>query len=204
MFSIYEGIACWLVVKKAPIFICYGFCCSIQDGIYHTQYGGVAFVVQERLFDFIIDSLCLKYSLWWCLTKHDSRRWEVVPVIGGDSHHETSWCIFNIYQCFSSYIRGIVSVFFLLRFSEYFCVLFEICLCISLLVPRIGSLFSTVITGDVVKVYLGFIFLVFFTFIISIFLTLRDHMLISDTVGLGFPIINIVRLVNLKVVYETW
>ena len=31
--SIDEGVACWFIFKKAPIFINTGFCCSIEDGI---------------------------------------------------------------------------------------------------------------------------------------------------------------------------
>ena len=38
--------------------------------------------------------------LWWGLTEHESRRWDITKFFCGDAHQETAWCIFNINQRF--------------------------------------------------------------------------------------------------------
>ena len=60
------------------------------------------FFWRERFFGFIGDSLRLQYLLWWVMIKHDSSRWDIIPFLGGYSHHETACCIFNMYQFFCS------------------------------------------------------------------------------------------------------
>ena len=81
----------------------------------------------KNFFDFISDGFHLQYFLWWGLAKHESRRWYIIPFIGGNYHHETKLCILNIDQCilFSSSIRGLVPIFSLISFSECFCIFFE-------------------------------------------------------------------------------
>ena len=73
--------------------------------------------------------------------------------------HDASLTLTNVF--FSS-IRGLAPIFFLIRFSERLCILFYFCLYRSLIVPCIVSFFSTIISGDEVKVYSGFLFIVFF------------------------------------------
>ena len=149
----------------------------------------------DYLISSVIGSVCKTYfdELW----KHDSRRWEVIPFLIGDPHNETAWCIFNIFQCFLfSTIRGVVTRLLLFHFSKWFFVLFEFYMYRAIIFPRIVSLFSTVIAGDMVKLSLGFLVLVFcFTYIIPSFPILREHKFIYYTVGLVFTIIIKVRLV---------
>ena len=107
--------------------------------------------------------------------------------------HDKSLTFTNIF--FNPQSGVLLPYFFLLHFSEFFCILFEFCLFISLIVSRIVTFLSTLIAGIVVKVSLGFILLIFcFTFIISSFPTLRSHKLISDAVGLVLPVRIIFRL----------
>ena len=129
--------------------------------------------------------------------KHESRRWEFTPFLGGDSHHDTAWCAFNLYQYFFVLLhQGNFPQIFLLYFSECFCNLFEICLYLEFFLPRIVTLFSTVILGDMVKVSSGFLIIVScLSFIISSFTMMCKHKLISDAVELELPIRNKVRLV---------
>ena len=51
-----------------------------------------------------------------------------------------------------SSIRGVVPRFYLLRYSEFFYILFEICKSILFVVPRIVIFLPTIIAGDMVKV----------------------------------------------------
>ena len=54
----------------------------------------------------------------------------------------------------------------------------------------------TIIAGDVVKFFLGFLFLLFcFASIIPGFPTLGEHWLVADTLILGFPIRVIIMLI---------
>ena len=70
------------------------------------------------------------------------------------------------------------------------------CLCIAFTIYRIMNFFSIIIAGDVLKVSVGVLFILFcFTFIIPSFYTLFEHKLVDDTLRLGFPIIVISRLV---------
>ena len=90
---------------------------------------------------------------------------------------------------------GILSSDFSCFFSECFYIIFDFCLCGSLVGTLIVPFLSKEIVVDVVKVSPGFLLLVFcFTFSIPSFPTLHQHKLISDTVGLGLPLIIIVGL----------
>ena len=96
---------------------------------------------------------------------------------------------------FSSSIRGLVSRFYLFDITECFCIFFDLCLCVSITVSLIVTLPPTIFAGDVVKVYLGFLFILFFfTFIIPGFSTLCEHKLVAETLILVFPIRVIIRL----------
>ena len=191
IFYIDEGIACWLIVYKTTIWINSGFYCSSQYGISNTHYVGVAFVVQKHSFGFISDGFHIKYFLWWGLKNRESKIWDIIPFIGGDVRHETTWCILSIHQyfLFSSSIRGIEPRFSLIRFSEWFFTLFEFCLCIAFTVPYMIAFFSTTIVGDLVNISLRLLFLIFcFTIIIPIFPTMYENKLVADTLILVSPI----------------
>ena len=56
---------------------------------------------------------------------------------------------------FSSSIRGLVTIFSLLRLSELFCILFEICPCRAFTVSHIVTVFFAIIVGGVIKVSSG-------------------------------------------------
>ena len=146
----------------------------------------------------------LLFYQWWYLSagllvmsykKNEPRRWEVTPFLGRDSHDETAWCIFNIYQFFSLLHQGACYEILLLHSYEWFWILFRFCIWRAIIVTRRASFFPTFIAGDVVKVSSGFLILVFcFIFIIPSFTTLRKHKLIADAVGLGLPIIIMARM----------
>ena len=93
-----EGIACWLIVEKATNIISTGFYSSIQYGISHRNYVGFSFVARKYFLDFISYGFHLQGLLWWCLSKHQSRRLEVIPFLGECAYHKTGWCILNINQ----------------------------------------------------------------------------------------------------------
>ena len=155
------------------------------------------FVVQETLLNFICDGFHLKDFLLWGLSKHDSSRWYIIPFSSGYDHHETAWCILIISQrfLFSSYIRGIFPIFSLFRLPDCFCILFDPRLCGSFTASRIVTFSSTIISGDVVKVSLRVLFILFFfTLIIPGFPTLCKHKLVVDTFRLVLPIRVIIRL----------
>ena len=198
VFDIDEGVACWLIVNNSPVFINTGFCSSSQDCVSHMHYVGIEFVAQEKFLDFIYDGLHIQDFLWWGLENHETRIWDIIPSFGGDANHETAWCIINIQQYFLLYssIRGIVPIFSLFHIPECFWILFDICLCGAFIVYLIVNFHTTTITSDVVKVYLGFLFILFcFTFIIPSFPTLCKHQLVDDTLRLGLTIRDIIRLV---------
>ena len=59
-----------------------------------------------------------------------------------------------------------------------------------------SGILPTIIAGDVVKVFSGFLFLLFcFASIIPGFPTLGEYWLVSDTLILGLTIIVIIRLI---------
>ena len=96
---------------------------------------------------------------------------------------------------FSSYIRSLVPGFSLFCLLGCACILFEIRLCGEITVSLIVAFSPIIISGDVVKVYSGVLFLIFyFAFIIPGFPTLGEHFLVADTLRLGFTIRVIIRL----------
>ena len=139
IFSVDDSVACWLVFIEAPIIINTSFCCSSQDGIYHTHYVRIVFVLREHFLGFICVMINMQDFMWWGLIENNSRIWEIIPFFGGDSHHDNTWCILNINQCFlfSSSIRRLVTRFYLFHITEYLCILFEIFLCGAFNVFRI-------------------------------------------------------------------
>ena len=107
--------------------------------------------------------------------------------------HDASLTFTNVF--FSS-VRGFAPIFFLIRFSECLCILFEFFLFRVLIVPFIVYFFYTIISVDEVKVYSGFLFIVFCcTFIIPSFTTLIKHNLIANKLGLVLTIRIVVSLV---------
>ena len=183
IFSIGEGVACWFIVDKAPIFINTGLCCSIQYGTSYTHYVGVVFVFLERVFDFISDRFYLQYLLWWGLTTHESRIWEVIPFIGRDSHDDTAWCIFNIYPFFLLHQVDCSQVFI----ASFFWMILHPLLILSVYITHCYP-------HSVLFLYNNCSWCVQGTFIVPSFPTLREPKLISGTLGLRLPIIIIDRL----------
>ena len=57
-----------MIVEKELTFINTGLFWSSQDGIYHTYYVRIVFVVQEKLLRFICDGFHLQDFLWLGLT----------------------------------------------------------------------------------------------------------------------------------------
>ena len=163
IFAVDKSVAFWLISKKAPILINTGFCYSSQHGIYHTYYVGIEFVVWEHFLGFICDSFHSQDFLWWFMEEYEPGIWEIIPLFGGYSYHDNAWCIFNIWQ------------YFLFSLS------------ISRIFPRFSFTVSHIvdsppilIEGDVVKVYLGFLFILFyFPFIIPCSTTLSKHKFIA-------------------------
>ena len=100
IFYIDEGVACWFILEKEKCFTSTSLYSIIQYGISHRYYVEVAFVARKYFLDYISYGFHLQGLLWWGLSKHDSRRWEVIPVLGECAYHETSWCILNINQYF--------------------------------------------------------------------------------------------------------
>ena len=97
---------------------------------------------------------------------------------------------------FSFSIRRLVPIFSLLSFPECLCIIFELFLCGAFIFSCIVTFFSTIVSGDMVKFYLGGLFILFcFTFVIPNFTTLYKHKLVVDTLILEFPIRVIIRLV---------
>ena len=104
-----------------------------QDTIFH-QY---QILLQQPVW-YLPHALCWNYVccertiiglyLWWVTStrllimiykKNEPIRWDIIPLCGGDAHHETAWLILNIHQCLllSSSIRGVVTVFSLLNIT---------------------------------------------------------------------------------------
>ena len=154
------------------------------------------FFARGKLLDFISDEFYLQDFLWRGLINHESRRWEVIPFLSGDDHHENSLFILNINQCvfFYSSTRGIVSIFYLLRFSEWFCIFFEIFLCRAFTVSRIATFYPTLFAGDVIKVSSDFFNRICFQLHLPQFSHAQKHKLVADTLILGLPIRVIIGL----------
>ena len=105
--------------------------------------------------------------------------------------HYKHWPIF----LFPFSIRGVVAKIFLLCSSDCFYVFFEFCLYREFTVSCIVTLVSTMMSGDMVNIYSGVLFVVFcFTIIIPIFPMLCEHKLVAETLRLGYPIIVITGL----------
>ena len=131
-------------------FINSGLRCSIQDVISHVHYSGI------NLLRTIVDRFSLWDLLCWGLAEHKSRRWWFESLLGGGSHHETAWSVFDVHNCFLvSSTRGFVGGFLLLHFSESLCIFFEPGLSWTVIVPSIINFFSTVVASDVVQISPG-------------------------------------------------
>ena len=113
IFAVDESVACWLIFKEALIFINTSFCWSSHDAIFNTHYVSIVSVLQEQLLVLIFVRINLQEFMWWGLIEHNSRIWEIIQFFGEDSHHDNTWCIFNINQCFlfSSSIGRLVTIF---------------------------------------------------------------------------------------------
>ena len=97
---------------------------------------------------------------------------------------------------FSSSITGLVPRFSLRHISEWFCILFALCMCRAFTVYHLATLFYTINAGDVIKVFPGDLFILFcLTFIIPSFTTMCKHNLVADTLRFGLSIRVIFRLV---------
>ena len=127
----------------------------------------------------------------------------MIPGYGRSSHSSLGVPSMRLHYAFSTFtiffysaIRGLVPIFTLLFLPECFCILFEIFLCRAFIVTCIVNILSTIISGDVIKVSSGFLFILFcFNFIIPSFSMMCEHKLVADTLILGFPIRVIIRLV---------
>ena len=159
------------------------FCCSRQDGISHTHYVGVECFVRERFSYFISDGLHLQDFLWGGLKN-------MSPGYGRSSHSLLSITTMRLHDTsltftfFGSPLSGGLLPDFLASFLWMLLHPLWVFICRALILPRIVYFFSTIIIGDVVKVSLGFLIIVFcFTFIIPSFTTLLKHKLIYDSLG---------------------
>ena len=191
-----ERVACLLIFNKSLIFINTGWCCSIQDGIYHTLYVGISFVVRENFFEFICDEFHIQDFLWWCMEEHNIRRWDIISFSGGDAHHNTTLCILNIHHfLFSSSIRRLVPLIFLVSYSRMLLnPIWDSFVWIIHCFPH-SNLLPTTIADNVVKVYSFFWFILFcFTWTIPGFPALGEHKSVSNNLSYGFPIRIIIRL----------
>ena len=55
-------------------------------------------LLRENFFVFICRCIHMQDFLFWGLTEHETRRWEIIPFFGGDSHQVPAWYILNIHQ----------------------------------------------------------------------------------------------------------
>ena len=128
IFSVDESVACWLIVEEAPIFINTSFYCRIQDGISHTHYASIVFALREHFLGFICVRIHLQYFIWWGLTEHKFKIWDIISFFGGVAHHDNAWYILKNHRFFffPSSIRRHVAVFYLFRLPETFCIIIGI------------------------------------------------------------------------------
>ena len=152
-----------MIVNKTPIFINIGFCFSTQYSIFHTHHFDVPFVEREQFLNFICNGLHLQDFLWWGLGKTSLQDmvyhpipWWGCPPLDYMMHPQHSPMFF-----FSSSIRGLVPIFYLIHLYEFFCILFDIFLCRAFIVYCIVKFFSTIIVVDGIKVSSYFILFLF-------------------------------------------
>ena len=180
-----------MVFEKAPILIYSGLRCNIQDGISHVNYTGIT------LFHIFFDRLCLYDIFCWGLAEHESTRWVVTPLLVGESHHNTAWGVFDIYQrVLVSSTRGIVGVFFLFHLLECFQIILKLGMSGELTVPRVEDFISTVASCNIIKVSLwDLLFFFSVSLVVPNFPALQKHELVADPVWLRIYVRVIIMLI---------
>ena len=131
------------------------------------------------------------------LAKNESRRWGVIPFIGGGSHHNTARGSFDSYQLLLVFsIRGLVGIILPFQLPECFHILFHLGLSGSLTVPIIVELISTLVACNTIQVSPGSLILLFYiSVILPSFPALRKHELVDDPSVVIISIIIIIMLI---------